>query len=80
MLARENKEFAFRVVDRAEVPKWRVWPKRAQVVALATLLGGALSIYLVFLRDAIRRRRGGVTRPNPSDLQHLSDSDTRSRR
>jgi len=67
MLARENKEFAFRVIDRAEVPKWRVWPKRLQVVALATLFGGALSIYLVFLRDAIRRRRGGVTRSDPSD-------------
>jgi uncharacterized protein involved in exopolysaccharide biosynthesis len=79
MLARENKEFAFRVIDRAEVPKWRVWPKRAQVVALATLFGGALSIYLVFWRDAIRRRRGAVTRPNPSDLQHLSDSDARTR-
>jgi uncharacterized protein involved in exopolysaccharide biosynthesis len=80
MLARESKEFAFRVVDRAEVPKWRVWPKRAQVVALATLFGGALSIYLVFLRDVIRRRRGALTRPAPSDLQHLSDSDTRARR
>lgn len=80
MLARENKEFAFRVIDRAEVPKRRVWPKRAQVVALATLFGGALSIYLVFLRDAIRRRRGAVTRPNSSHLQHLSDSDTRARR
>jgi uncharacterized protein involved in exopolysaccharide biosynthesis len=78
MLARENKEFAFRVIDRAEVPKWRVWPKRVLTVALATLFGGALSIYLVFLRDAIRRRRGGVTRPDPSDSQHLSDSDTRS--
>ena len=80
MLARENKEFAFRVIDRAEVPKWRVWPKRLQTVVLATLSGGALSIYLVFLRDGIRRRRGAVTRPDPSDLQHLSDSDTRSRR
>jgi len=78
MLARENKEFAFRVIDRAEVPKWRVWPKRVLTVALATLFGGVLSIYLVFLRDAIRRRRGGVTRPDPSDLQHLSASDTRS--
>ena len=67
MLARENKEFAFRLIDHAEVPKWRVWPKRLQVVALATLFGGALSIYLVFLRDAIRRRRGGVTRSDPSD-------------
>jgi uncharacterized protein involved in exopolysaccharide biosynthesis len=57
MLARENEEFAFRVIDRAEVPKWPVWPKRVLVVALATLFGGVLSIYLVFLRDAIRRRR-----------------------
>jgi uncharacterized protein involved in exopolysaccharide biosynthesis len=65
MLARENKEFAFRVIDRAEVPKWHVWPKRAQTVVLATLFGAALSIYLVFLRDGIRRRRGAVTRPDP---------------
>jgi uncharacterized protein involved in exopolysaccharide biosynthesis len=61
MLARENKEYAFRVIDRAEVPKWRVWPRRVLVVALATLFGGVLAIYLVFLRDAYRRRRGGVT-------------------
>jgi LPS O-antigen subunit length determinant protein (WzzB/FepE family) len=63
MLARENKEFAFRVIDRAEVPKWRVWPKRVQTVALATVIGGALSTYLVLLRDTIRRRRGAVTQP-----------------
>jgi uncharacterized protein involved in exopolysaccharide biosynthesis len=60
MLARENKEFAFRVIDRAEVPKWRVWPKRVLTIVLATLISGALSIYLVFLRDAMRRRRGDV--------------------
>jgi uncharacterized protein involved in exopolysaccharide biosynthesis len=65
MLARENKEFAFRVIDRAEVPKWRVWPKRVQSIVLATLIGGALSVYLVLLREAIRRRRAGVTRPDP---------------
>jgi uncharacterized protein involved in exopolysaccharide biosynthesis len=66
MLARENKEFAFRVIDRAEVPKYRVWPKRELFVALATLFGGVLSIFLVFLRDGIRLRRGGITRPDPS--------------
>jgi uncharacterized protein involved in exopolysaccharide biosynthesis len=60
MLARENKEFAFRVIDRAEVPKWRVWPKRIQTVVLATVFGAVLATYLVFLRDAIRRRRGAV--------------------
>jgi uncharacterized protein involved in exopolysaccharide biosynthesis len=63
MLARENKEFAFRVIDRAEVPKWRVWPKRIQTVVLATVFGAVLAIYLVFLRDAIRRRRGAVMQP-----------------
>jgi len=63
MLARENKEYAFRVIDRAEVPKWRVWPKRIQTVVLATVFGAVLAIYLVFLRDAIRRRRGAVMQP-----------------
>jgi uncharacterized protein involved in exopolysaccharide biosynthesis len=80
MLARESKEFAFRVIDRAEVPKWRDRPKRVLIVALTTLFGGVLSIFLVLFRDAIHRRRGEFTRHESSDLQPLSDSDTRSRR
>lgn len=58
MLARGKKEFAFRVIDRAEVPKWRSWPKRAQVVGLGALGGAVLSVFSTILLQAFRSRRG----------------------
>ncbi len=57
MLARGNKEFAFRVVDRANVPKWRSWPKRTLIVALATIGGGIFSVLLVLVLSALRENR-----------------------
>jgi len=63
MLARGNEEFAFRVVDRATVPKWRASPKRTLTVILATLAGGLLSLLVIYLRQVLRRQRasaGGV--------------------
>ena len=39
MLARGKKEFAFRVIDRAETPKWRYRPQRALIVSFAFFLG-----------------------------------------
>ncbi len=54
MLARGNKEFAFKIVDSAVPPKWRVWPKRAQIVALAGVLGLVLSGAWVLARHRIR--------------------------
>ena len=57
MMARGKKEFAFRVIDRPETPKWRSWPKRPQTVALCAAVGAVLSVFMVFLRDAARRRR-----------------------
>lgn len=59
MLARGNREYAFRVIDPATAPKWRSRPKRSQIVALATLGGGMLSVGLVFLLDGLRRRSAG---------------------
>lgn len=44
MLARGNEEYAFRVLDRPAVPKFRVRPKRAFVVVLGLLIGGVLGI------------------------------------
>jgi uncharacterized protein involved in exopolysaccharide biosynthesis len=52
MIARGNKQYAFRVVDPAEVPKWRSWPKRTVVVALGVLLGGLLGVVAVFVRES----------------------------
>ena len=52
MLARGNEEFAFRVIDRANVPKIRYWPNRKLIVVLATFLGGMLSVLFVLGRHA----------------------------
>jgi uncharacterized protein involved in exopolysaccharide biosynthesis len=52
MVARGNKEFAFRVVDPAAVPKWRSWPKRTVVVALGILAGGLAGLIAVFARQS----------------------------
>jgi uncharacterized protein involved in exopolysaccharide biosynthesis len=54
MLARGNQEFAFRTVDAAEPPKEPVRPRRAVVAMLGTLMGGILSLIIIFLRHSIR--------------------------
>jgi uncharacterized protein involved in exopolysaccharide biosynthesis len=56
MLARGNAEFAFRVIDRAEVPRVESKPRRVLIVVLATFLGGMLSVFVVFIRDVVRNR------------------------
>jgi uncharacterized protein involved in exopolysaccharide biosynthesis len=54
MLARGNKEFAFRIVDRPEVPKHRTHPNRPLTAALGFLAGGILGVLVVFVRGAFR--------------------------
>jgi uncharacterized protein involved in exopolysaccharide biosynthesis len=56
MLARGNEQFAFKIIDPATPPKHRFSPKRTFIVLVATLLGGILSLLVVFLRKAIRDR------------------------
>jgi uncharacterized protein involved in exopolysaccharide biosynthesis len=55
MLARGNEEYAFRVVDRASVPKWRSRPKRTLLVVLATMAGGILAVMVILVRHALQR-------------------------
>jgi uncharacterized protein involved in exopolysaccharide biosynthesis len=55
MVARGNKEFAFRVIDHAGVPKWRSQPNRPQVAILAFIVGLVVGCLLVFVRA---QRRG----------------------
>ncbi len=62
MLARGNAEFAFRVIDRAEVPKVRTKPRRTLIVVLAMVLGGMFAAFVVLSRDMIRNR----TRVSPT--------------
>jgi len=65
MLARVTKEFAFRVLDRAEAPKWRVWPKRGQIVAFAIVLAGLLSSIVVLVSNNVREQRGRLLKAKP---------------
>ena len=61
MLARGNQEFAFRVMDRADPPKRRSSPKRALLVALATLFGGIVATLTVVLRATALKSRIAAT-------------------
>jgi|SRR5882762_4260209 len=56
MVARGDKQFAFRVVDHADVPKRRSSPKRRVVVALGILAGGLAGLAAVFVRERFARR------------------------
>lgn len=60
MLAEGNKEFAYRIVDRASVPRRHVRPRRAIVIAVATLIGLAIGFAASLTRATVRS--GGATR------------------
>lgn len=64
MLAEGNREFSFRVVDRAEMPKKRARPRRGLVGALGILAGGLLGVFAVLLQSAIHERRRNLARRN----------------
>lgn len=54
MLARGNEEFAFRVIDSAEVPESPFRPRRKLMVIVATLFGGLFAVFVVLARDFVR--------------------------
>lgn len=54
MLARGAVEFAFKVIDRAEIPKRKSWPPRLLIVLSAFLMSGGL-VMAFLLRGAWRR-------------------------
>jgi uncharacterized protein involved in exopolysaccharide biosynthesis len=58
MLARGNAEFAFRIIDRAEVSRAKLKPRVTLIVVLAAFFGGVFSVFVVLVRDMIRNRPG----------------------
>jgi uncharacterized protein involved in exopolysaccharide biosynthesis len=60
MLARVNEESAFRVLDGAEVPKWKARPKRAQILTLSGAVGLLLGSLIALVRHSVRMRRARV--------------------
>lgn len=56
MLARSNKQFAFRIIDHAQVPKYRAWPKRGIIAVIGVFAGGLGGLFAVFTREVMKRR------------------------
>lgn len=61
MLARGNAEYAFRVIDRAEVPRTPSKPRPVLIVVLSAFFGGLLAVFVLFMRDVLRERSAGAT-------------------
>ncbi len=57
LLAKGNREYSFRILDHAQIPKWRVWPDRPLIVSVAPVIGLLLAMFFVVSRHIIRRNR-----------------------
>jgi uncharacterized protein involved in exopolysaccharide biosynthesis len=58
MLARGSEEFAFKVVDPAQVPLEHARPRRTLIAIIGTMLGVIFSIFSVFAVCAFRSSPG----------------------
>ncbi|MEO8064333.1 MAG: hypothetical protein ABI821_16480 [Pseudomonadota bacterium] len=57
MMAKVQREFAFRIIDRAVPPEIRVFPRRSLFAVVGALSGGLLGFLFVLTRNAVRNRR-----------------------
>ena len=51
MFANVRDEYVFKTIDPAMVPEEKSGPKRALIVAVATMLGGMLSVFITLVRS-----------------------------
>jgi LPS O-antigen subunit length determinant protein (WzzB/FepE family) len=58
MLANAQQEYVFKTIDPAVAPQEKSEPKRALIAVVATMLGGMLAIFIVFVRAFIRGVKG----------------------
>lgn len=58
MLANARNEYIFKTVDPSVIPQEKSEPKRALVVIVATMLGGMLGVFTVFVTAFIRSGKG----------------------
>jgi uncharacterized protein involved in exopolysaccharide biosynthesis len=63
LVAKGDKEYTFRILDHAQVPKWRSWPDRPLVVSVAPIVGLIIAIFFVVSRHIIRRNRAAAAKP-----------------
>jgi len=59
MIAKGKKEYAFRIIDRANVPRKRSRPKRTLIVLAAMVIGGGLASIVVLVRKTLWRELPG---------------------
>lgn len=57
MLAKTQKEFAFKILDPAVVPDKKIKPRRSLIVILTTFVAGFLAILYAFINEGIAKRR-----------------------
>lgn len=68
-VAKATKEFAFRIIDHAQVPKWRARPQALLIVAAAFLFGVIISVLFLVSRHVVRRNRTLPGDPQSSGSQ-----------
>ena len=56
MLARGNEEFAFKVIDAAQVPKDIERPQRLIIIAVAVILGVVFGVFIVLIRHVFSQQ------------------------
>ncbi|WP_288353983.1 Wzz/FepE/Etk N-terminal domain-containing protein [uncultured Marinobacter sp.] len=69
MLANAQREYVFKTVDPAVVPQEKSEPKRALIAIIATLLGGMIGVFAVFVRAFIR---GGKDEPETTQTSNTT--------
>jgi uncharacterized protein involved in exopolysaccharide biosynthesis len=51
LLARNSTEYAYRIVDEADVPKRPVRPSRALAAVIGWVLGGVIAVAVLVIRN-----------------------------
>ncbi len=64
MLANAQGEYVFKTVDPAVVPQEKSEPKRALIAVVATMLGGMLGVFVVFVRAFVHSGNEHVAENN----------------
>lgn len=62
MLANAQREYVFKTVDPAVVPQEKSEPKRALIAIVATMLGGMLGVFAVFVMAFVRSGKEEATK------------------
>ena len=77
MLANAQQEYVFKTVDPAVVPQEKSEPKRSLICIVATMLGGMLGVFIVFVRAFIRTDKNEQA---TKEIDHIGSAPTQGQR